>query len=200
MSATPRPSTRPARPAAGTLRRALGRDRNPLCRSADAARSRFTLFLVLCLAASVAAAALTFVHSLDGLRAETRRLAPHRHEVTATLLSPAPDGSTTTVLAPARWPTPPGSTRTGPVTVPTGTEAGETVPLWVDDDGAPAAAPRPDRETVLLAALRGAAVLAVAVTALGLGRTAGHRAFDRRAARSWEADWEKIEPQWTGRR
>ncbi|MEU2632932.1 hypothetical protein ABZ641_39045, partial [Kitasatospora sp. NPDC007106] len=77
------------RPVLRHLRRAAGLDRNPLCRTADRARSRLLVGAVLLAVLSVAAALVTAQVLLHDMRADARRTAEHRHPATATTLAAA---------------------------------------------------------------------------------------------------------------
>jgi hypothetical protein len=188
------------------LRRAVGADRNPLCRSIDRAYSRNAVGLVAALIASVLLALLAGALVLRAQQATARWESAHRHQAMATTLGPATSGGSGTEFgysgdrARAAW-TYPGSARaTGWVEVPPGTPAGRTLPVWLDDAGRPAAAPRTGVMLVGQAALTGIGVLggltSVSVATAGLRS----RVLDRRAASSWEAAWRQVEPQWSGRR
>ncbi|MGW2248708.1 Rv1733c family protein [Kitasatospora sp. NPDC001660] len=195
-------------PAMGTslrqhLRRAAGRDHNPLCRALDRAYSRlvagFALTLLGVLVVATAAAVLV-------VRAETRtaqQVARHRHVVTAVTTGPAVTddlraGSPRT-HAQARW-TYPAGPGTGSVPVPDGTLAGTAVRVGLDDAGHPVGAPKGAAPILSDATLVGLGTAA----ALGLGAEGGfalrRRALERRAEASWDDAWERVEPRWTGRR
>ncbi|MFC5889622.1 hypothetical protein RMN57_01265 [Kitasatospora sp. CM 4170] len=186
----------------GHVRRATGRDHNPLCRPLDRAYSRLVAGAALMVLVGFVLAVVT---ALLVYRAETHdaaRVARHRHVVTAVTTGPAQSDDlrpgSVRQHAPARWtyPVGPGS---GYIPVPSGTVTGTGVPIGLNDAGQPAGAPRPHELIVSDTALVGLGT----VTALGCA-TAGwfaarrHR-LDRRARQSWESAWERIEPGWSGR-
>ncbi|MGF1429516.1 Rv1733c family protein [Kitasatospora sp. LaBMicrA B282] len=184
------------------LRRAFGREENPLCRSVDRARSRLLVSLVAGLAAALAVGVLVAMLLLTGMRAHARQIDRHRHEVTATTLSAAtdtPQRSLWSAQASADWVYPAAHPRSGTIGVPSGTVQGSRVPLWVDDSGTPAAPAQPDSELATAASLYGIGALSAAGTACWIGYCLRRRALDKRAERSWEPDWERVEPLWSGR-
>ncbi|MGA5823796.1 hypothetical protein ACPC54_38820 [Kitasatospora sp. NPDC094028] len=185
------------------VRRAVGRDRNPLCRPLDRAYSRLVsalaLTMLLTLAAATAVALLVY-------RAETHTAqlaARHRHVVTAVTTGPAlPDDSrtgSTRAHAPARWTYPVGP-GTGTIPIADGTPTGTAVPVGLDDTGRPVGAPKPTDLILSDAVLAGLGT----VTVLGFGAEGAfalrRRALDHRAEQGWEVAWEQVEPRWSGRR
>ncbi|MET8703518.1 hypothetical protein ABZW10_32390 [Kitasatospora sp. NPDC004723] len=189
-------------PLRAQLRRACGRDGSPLCRPVDRARSRLALALPLVLVAllAVSAAVSALVY-----RAEThdeREIARHRHAVVATTVGAAVADDLRTggswAHAPARWayPVGPGG---GVVRVTVGAPVGTAVPIQVDDRGVPAVAARDGAVVLSDAGFLGVGT-AVALSSLAVvGFTLRRHALDRRAERSWEPDWERVEPLWTQR-
>ncbi|BFV60655.1 hypothetical protein KCMC57_up57590 [Kitasatospora sp. CMC57] len=182
------------------LRRAFGHERSTVCRAVDRARSRALLGLTLCLLAASVVAAMSALTMLDGLRADAHRLAAHRHQVTATLVTPAPEGPAPTSRATGVWTVPAAPPRTGVIDAPSGTPAGTEVPLWVDDAFLPARPARSDGEMATTVSAQGIGVFAALGGVAWVGYQVRRRALDRRALRSWESDWAAVEPQWSGRR
>ncbi|WP_329560523.1 Rv1733c family protein [Kitasatospora sp. NBC_01266] len=182
------------------LRRAAGRDHNPLCRPADRARSRLGLALAVTLALSVVMGVLLALTLLAGMRAQAHRTALHRHQVTATTLAVA-SGSSVLTTAPVRasWDYPRGDHRTGVIRLAVGTASGAVVPLSVDDAGNPAAPPQPDSRLATTAGMYGLGAFTAAGTIVWTGYAVGRRMLDRRAEQAWEPDWERVEPLWSGR-
>ncbi|MFJ9610403.1 hypothetical protein ACIRS1_29075 [Kitasatospora sp. NPDC101176] len=186
----------------GHLRRAAGRDNNPLCRPLDRAYSRLVtgtaLMVLVAVVLAVVAALLLYRTEAD----DAARAARHWHVVTAVTTGPAqsddPRGSARE-HAPARWtyPVGPGA---GSVPVPDGTTTGTALRVGLNDAGQPLGAPRSNGLIVSDAVLVGLAT----VTTLGFG-TEGwvalrrHR-LDRRSEADWESEWEQVEPGWSGRR
>ncbi|MDH6574523.1 DUF3592 domain-containing protein [Kitasatospora sp. MAP5-34] len=193
---------------AAHLRRAVGREPNPLCRPVDRSRSRLLLSVPLAAALSLALATLVALALLAGMRADARQTAQHRHQVTATTVAAAVDNPVgTTAQAQARWVYPPAGGQTGGQTgghsavidVPSGAVAGTPVAIWVDDSGNPAAPPRPDSELQVSAAIYGLGALSGTLVLVRVGYVARRSALDRRAERAWEPAWELVEPVWSGR-
>ncbi len=125
------------------------------------------------------------------------------HEVRATLLQAAPGWSASgTGTAPdvkARWAAPNGQLRTGPVFVPNGLPAGNTVLVWTDQAGQLMDPPLQPTQVISRAQL--ARVLAVAVLAMALfiAGALAHIVLDRRRLAAWDADWLAKGPNWSRR-
>ncbi|MFF7636122.1 hypothetical protein ACFZB9_23685 [Kitasatospora sp. NPDC008050] len=184
------------------LRRAVGREHNPLCRPVDRARSRLLIALVAAVALSLAVGMVVFLVLLGGARAHARQSALHRHEVTATTLvasTASPTGSPWAAQAQAGWAYPGGDAHTGVIGVPGDTPAGSHLLLWVGDNGIPSTPPEPYGELAAAAALYGLGALAVVDGAAWIGYGIRQKTLERRGEAAWEADWERVEPQWTGR-
>ncbi|WP_033823909.1 hypothetical protein [Kitasatospora sp. MBT63] len=149
------------------IRRAAGREANPLSRHSDVRRSRIAIALTLALAVALALAMLT---ALDVLRIDQRQAryeGQHRHRTIATTVEAAvPDApgartGTGGFHAQAVWQFPPATRGGGPVAVAAAAAAGTEIAVWVDDHGHPASAPLPATEVVTRAVLAGAGVMAV---------------------------------------
>ncbi|MCD0484497.1 hypothetical protein LO771_19365 [Streptacidiphilus sp. ASG 303] len=195
----------PGRPGrAVRLRRALGRDGNPLWRPVDRARTRLaSVVLLLAVVAVALSAAFSWTLYRSDLRAADA-LAAHRHRVAATTLAAAPQDGTWMPGAlgppvPARWHYPAQRTHTAPVPVRSGTPARSTVTVWVDDHGAPAGPLRSSADIVTGAVLAGFAALTGSALLCGSVQAVGRRRIDARTAAAWEREWEQVEPGWSGR-
>ncbi|MCX4803534.1 hypothetical protein OG594_18065 [Streptomyces sp. NBC_01214] len=161
-------------------------------------------FALTCLLAVIAGLALGRAAWTDGHRA-AEDTARHRHTVTATTVGGATlragdrPSSPPLTVATATWSYPSHRTHTEAVPVPAATRSGDTVRVWVDDDGRAAAAP-PDRAHIALnAAAAGAGALAGTVLVGGALVAVRLRIVDAHSARSWETEWAGIEPLWSGR-
>lgn len=184
------------------LRRATGREHNPLCRRTDRARSRLLCGASLALALSLALATAITLVLLRSMESDARQTAPHRHQVTATTLSAAVDDPAQVAAsahAQAAWDYPSASPSSGTVEVPSGTAAGTAVQIWVDDGGAAAAPPRQAADIAVAAAGYGVGALAGLWAAIGIGYVVRRRVLDHRADLAWEPAWEQVEPLWSGR-
>jgi hypothetical protein len=159
----------------------------------------------------VCALALTFpvtllVASTTHARAlaEGRAQSLARQQVDAVLVGepvvgPDPADAPRTSRASAVWHGPSGTEHTGLVPVPAGTEAGATVPVWVDRAGD--LTTRPLDEDGAVAQAAGMAVgtfLLVPALAVGV-HVVLLAALDRRRLRRWAADWAVVEPVWARR-
>ncbi|MFD5432976.1 hypothetical protein ACFWJ4_12520 [Kitasatospora sp. NPDC127067] len=187
----------------GHVRRAVGRDSNPLCRPLDRAYSRVVAGAVLMVLVSFALAAVAAVLVYRAGTYDAQWVAHRRHVVTAVTTGPArpddPRAISAGEHAPAWWtyPVGPGA---GYVPVPDGTATGTAVPVGLNDAGQPIGAPKSNGLIISNAVLVGFG----AVSVLGLGVEGGfvvcRRRLDRRAERGWESGWDQVEPRWSGRR
>ncbi|WP_051711729.1 hypothetical protein [Streptomyces sp. NRRL S-350] len=198
----------PRRPAShtslrGHVRRATGRDHNPLCRPLDRAYSRLAAGAALMVLAAFVVAALVALLVYGSETHDAQRAARHRHVVTAVTTGPAqsddPRAGSAREHAPARWTYPVGP-GTGSVPVPDGTGPGTVVPVGLDDGGQPVGAPRSNGLVVSDAVLAGLGTATVLGSGTGGWYALRRRGLDRRAERSWESAWEQVEPRWSGRR
>ncbi|MFG2305383.1 hypothetical protein [Actinacidiphila glaucinigra] len=142
------------------------------------------------------------VHRAERAQALAER--GHRHLVAGTALAASgpvfhEHGMGSLPPASAGWEYPRGRRHTGRVPVGRPVEAGDRIRIWVDDRGAPAPEPRST------AGARGAA-LVLGVTSFLLWSSLAwgvHRAVAalalRGRLRSWEREWERVEPVWSGR-
>ncbi|MFD6230329.1 hypothetical protein ACFWFZ_26195 [Streptomyces sp. NPDC060232] len=185
--------------------RTAGAGANPLRRKADRTRSRLhAAFAVACLLAAICGIAAGRADWADGSRA-AETLARHRHIVTATAVGatsyrtgPGPS-ERPVVVAPVTWHFPADRRHADTVPVPAQTRKGDTVPVWVDDRGEAATAPPGTADLALRAFGLGTVVLTGITLLAGALVRVGIRVVDARSARAWEAEWEDVEPVWTGR-
>lgn len=129
------------------------------------------------------------------------------HAVSAVLTEDAPrtppvtaDGTGgDTVWAAARWTGVDGRAHTGRSEVEPAAEAGTRVTVWTGRTGELVARPPAPAESTLQAAAAGAlAALGAGGTAWAGGRLARSR-LDRRRLADWEAEWQRVGPQWRKR-
>ncbi|MFJ8625080.1 hypothetical protein ACIRD3_19845 [Kitasatospora sp. NPDC093550] len=128
----------------GHLRRAVGRDRNPLCRPLDRAYSRLVAGAALMVLVTLVLAAVTALVVYRAEADDAAQAARHRHVVTAVTTGPAlsddPRAGSAREHAPARWTYPVGP-GTGSIPVPDGTATGTALPVGLNDAGHPVGAP-----------------------------------------------------------
>ncbi|MFJ8160082.1 hypothetical protein ACIRBY_04035 [Streptomyces sp. NPDC096136] len=178
---------------------------HPLRRGADRIRTLLhAAFVLACLVAVVCGVAVGRAAWNDGSRAADS-IARHRHDVRAVTVGrttyragDGPSGAPVTV-APATWHYPAGRTRTGAVPVPVGTREGDTVRVWVDDTGGAAGAPPGAMDIGLEASGLGMGASTGILLVSGVLVRFGLRTVDARNSRSWETEWEGVEPLWSGR-
>ncbi|MBW5480546.1 Rv1733c family protein [Streptomyces bambusae] len=185
--------------------RTRGPGTNPLRRKADRTRSRLrAAFAVACLIAVICGVAVARATWTTSSRA-AEAVAGHRHVVTATTVGGTsyhagdrPSERTVTV-ARATWRYPADRAHTHTVPVPADTRKGDPVRVWVDDLGNPAAAPPGTAERALEAFGLGTMAAGAILLVSGVLVRVSLRIVDVRSARAWEAEWEDVEPRWTGR-
>jgi hypothetical protein len=186
--------------------RRLGFARNPLRRRSDLIEAWLlpaAIVAFLILGPLLSSAAGAWVRSgNDAVRHEQRSW----HTVQAVLLQPAPGPmmsdnglNSWLVWTRAQW-TADGHTRTGQIPAPSGTSAGDTVPVWLDRAGrveVPAATAAQVGAQVSVAALTTVTALVILLAGLVL---VIRRILDRRRLSGWETAWLSVGPQWTRQR
>ncbi|WP_314225030.1 Rv1733c family protein [Streptomyces zaehneri] len=174
---------------------------NPLKRVSDTfecwLRRVLTVVLVLGLPAAAISAGLTAYEASMGT---VRVQRAERHQVTARLTaSVRSDDDWAKRAARVHWTDGKGVTRTGAALVKPGTPEGAPVRVWVNRDGTVVAPPM----STLNARTSGwfVGVMAAFGVAVGTyGAWAGTRlVLDRRRYARWDAEWDLVEPQWSGR-
>ncbi|MEV7358866.1 hypothetical protein [Kitasatospora sp. NPDC091276] len=185
------------------VRRATGRDGNPLCRPVDRAYSRLVAGLALTMLATFVLASVAALLVFGAETHTAQQVARHRHVVTAVTTGAARSddlrAGNPQAHAPARWtyPVGPGG---GVVPVPEGTVAGTAVATGLNDAGNPVGAPKAATEILSDAALVGLGTVFVLGLAAEGGFALRRHTLDRRAEEDWEPAWEQVEPLWSGRK
>lgn len=187
----------------------VGPDRGAatLRRTSDVVQSWLTAILFVVLLLGVPAAALAtgrLVYRSDMETARTQ--SAQRHQITARLTADADPGAvqgvadgTAKVAVPVRWTDEDGRSRTATTSVTPGTPAGTTVRLWVDREGTVTTAPMSPSNVVASAWVAAVMTACVAVAGGVAARAALVQVLDRRRYAQWEAEWDLLEPQWSGR-
>jgi hypothetical protein len=128
--------------------------------------------------------------------------AAHSQQTVAELTRDAPvsateeNSSAGKVRVAATWYAPDGPRRQGDIQVTPGARAGQSVPLWIDHDGQPAATPADPAEIQEQASVIAVmAVLLWVLLVVVLRRFAGW-ALERRRMASWGREWECVGPRW----
>jgi hypothetical protein len=144
------------------------------------------------------AAVVVGIGTFDDAAEEQRSGAPPRTLVAATVLETAPMLTIDRVAAdvPARWTGPDGRPKTGIVTVPAGTFAGDEIPIWVDHSGAPVPAPPPQLRAAIKGLVGGLSVLVAGGTVLAALWLFVRRATAAANARQWGREWATVAPRW----
>jgi hypothetical protein len=186
--------------AARVVRR-LHSGRNQLRRPIDRAESLVMggLAIAFLIAAPLAAAVAAQAAYDAGARiAQTEKA--HWHQVPAVLLSSTVvpgDGYLPSVVA--MWTAPNGTVRTGMVPAPAIARVGARVNVWVDAAGWQTGQPlrlTQVRGQMLLAAIFAPLILGMVLLCAG---QLAHYLLQRQRLASWDAEWQTVEPQWSGR-
>ncbi|WP_053650759.1 hypothetical protein [Streptomyces sp. XY431] len=204
MNSTHRPEGPPA-PPCGHLRRALGRERNPLGRTLDLSRSRAVVLTALgvVLAGLLGAGAFAVRLTVEQQRTAVATAVLHHVEALvegsvrkaeSTVL-----GGRTVYRADATWNFPTDRSNTGVIDVPRKTEPGATIGIWVDRNGRPAATPPSTADLVADAVCLGLFFFGLLSALAAAGLFARLSVLDRRADRAWTRSWARLEPVWSGR-
>ncbi|MET9762440.1 hypothetical protein ABZ016_25875 [Streptomyces sp. NPDC006372] len=178
--------------------------KNPLRRRSDRIEAWIVLVARVLAVLGGVLVGLAAAGATDGALAAQRAEA---HAVPAVLTQQAPktpqvstDGSDgDTVWATVRWTGPEGGAHTGRTEVEPAAAAGTRVTVWTDRTGALVDAPLSPTESMFQAAATG--LLAGSGTAVAVwagGRLARAR-LDRRRLAAWDAEWERVGPQWRKR-
>jgi hypothetical protein len=189
----------------GRFARGRRLDRNPLRRASDRAETALLAVLLagfLAGAPFAAQAAGGWVHAVAQRQQAAQESS--RYQVPAVLLTTASpdlrDGQAVPAYeARARWTAPDGATKTSDITVPSGTQAGTTVRIWITRDGAASQPPLLDSQVWGDAAFAEAgAVITLALAAAGTGALA-RRSLDKRRMAAWDEEWRSAGPRWSTR-
>jgi hypothetical protein len=170
------------------------RGRDPLVRTTDRIEALVFVLVVLVslLAIPIAAAVGTAVY--DSRRQAYAEQTHTHHTVTATVTDvPASQQilRTGTTTVPARW-TAGGEEHTGAVKAPSTTKTGDTIEIWVDNNGAQVPAPTPTTRAAAEAAM-GALVIWISVAATTATLFTVTRAVcDRIRLTGWQHDLDSL--------
>ncbi|WP_435581796.1 Rv1733c family protein [Amycolatopsis thermoflava] len=176
----------------------------PLVRPWDRWEARLLVVAILLAVAAVPLAGLL----VSGVYARQSELAREqqadRTQVTAVVLADAgafvaggPAVQVTEV--PALWRLPDGTERSGPVSVPAGTDQGTRLPIWIDGAGEPVPPPLSAFSALSIALGVGLLGWLGVVLVLTLAVLAVHLALDRVRAAAWAREWETLSQGRSGR-
>lgn len=129
-----------------------------------------------------------------------RAQSAERQQVGARVMSVSEDaGRTVKAQAQVRWTDSRGTVRTVTVLVKPDTSEGSTVRVWVDRGGTVVGPPLTGTRAVTDGwFVGGMAVISVATGAF-VTRAGIRHVLDRRRFAQWDAEWDLVEPMWTGR-
>ncbi|MFD4660649.1 hypothetical protein ACFWP2_34125 [Kitasatospora sp. NPDC058444] len=205
MTAVPGPAGPvPHRRRRDHLRRAFGRDGNPLVRPIDRSRSRVLLLTALGIGLALLFGAGAAADRFASVRHRESTTAARLHDVQAVTLAPAqrridPGTGRTRYEAEAAWTSPDGRGTTGTVSVPGSTATGSAVGIRVDDTGRPVPPPPGTIRAAADAACLGFLAFGGLTTLLIAGLSIRLMLLDRRADEAWQRSWSSFEPRWSGR-
>ncbi len=178
------------------LRRTAVAGRCPLARPTDRVQGALLILAtLLALVASAFAVLLGIgIQAAEGKRAEDETAS--RYEAAATLLADGPSlvaGRAAAVgdtqPTDATWVSRDGARHHGRVEAATGTEAGNTVPIWLDATGSPVAAPLSAPAALIDAVVIATGLAAGAMFVLALLYRAAVFLLDRVRYAGWDRDW-----------
>jgi hypothetical protein len=188
--------------------RCLGWDGNPLRRRADRVEAWLTVVLAATFLLVGPVAAWRAGHAVYREELAAARVADDGHvrisailEQDAALTYSGSEGSPP-VQNPvwASWRRPDGIRQRGRIVPDAPAPAGTAVPVWTDASGNLIAAPRTESD------IRQTGVSVAFVVLLGVLAVCGgacwllRRLADHRRMASWQREWTRVEPRWTGRR
>ncbi|MFI1169347.1 hypothetical protein ACH4UM_38750 [Streptomyces sp. NPDC020801] len=126
-----------------------------------------------------------------------------RHPATAVLVrEEQPGGSVrlgTTddrVMGTVRWTTPDGTRHEDRTLVEPSLKSGDRIVVWVDPHNRVTVQPPTPAQTTTQAAATGVVASCAVTGAAAGGYYAVRAALDRRRARAWDTEWQKVGPQW----
>jgi hypothetical protein len=182
--------------------RYLHPDHNPLRRQVDRTHARIVIaFTAVTMTSGPLVAAVVAHAAYDaGLRAEHHQAAT-RHPVEATVLSVpssafrfSADKKTT-----VRWHDATGALRSGAVPIRGSDEPGFRRTIWLDQAGRTTSQPNSHTHTVVDAVATSVTSVSALCLLLGMTYLLLERRLDRRRSASWEQEWIRVAPRWTGR-
>ncbi|MGW1024612.1 Rv1733c family protein [Streptomyces sp. NPDC002577] len=187
--------------------RAPGRGTNPLRRTSDRLRSWCArILLVIAVVGIPIAGVTTGLMSYESRMRVAQTENAARHPVDARLVANAPEAVPTgdgadpaRVPAQVRWTGSDGTEHNGTAQVKPATAAGTTIRLWVDGRDRITPAPTTPGQAVLSGCTSGVTVSAAAIVTAVLAWKGFTRLLDRRTYAQWDAEWERVEPDWSRR-
>ena len=186
----------------GRVLRRAGLDRNPLRRFSDRVESVVVVLTVLCALGAVPPALLagTTAHErLGSSAAAYRATAVLEHDAPSVVMTSELLAMSTGAKVRGQWTAADGAPRSGEVFAPTGARAGTEVPVWLDAAGTPIRPPLSGSALMWMSALVTLGVLVIVCGVCGLVYGVVRVVLDHRRLAAWEAEWERVERDWTRR-
>lgn len=181
--------------------------RNPLARPADRAEATLRMVLVALWLSALPIVAVVGAQVRQDVSSIAASQQHSRLTTTAQLLADAPDLTyddqglqlAGQVEVSARWVAPDGSERIGEVPAAPGGRSGDRLSIWVDRAG-DVTEPPVDPATIVVLIITVTTLIAMAWGGLlAAAHLIVRRRLDRRRFAGWDAQWQRIEPLWSGR-
>ncbi|MFJ2946887.1 hypothetical protein ACIO8H_04455 [Streptomyces sp. NPDC087226] len=174
---------------------------NPLIRTSDRVEFwlRRVLMVVLVVGLPVAGLVVgraTFESSVRTARTQSAE----RQQVGARVVSISENvGRAAKEQAKVRWTDDSGAARMSTALLEPGMTEGATVRVWVDRDGTVTAPPLTRRQALTNGWFTGGFTVVGVTAGVFLTRAGTRLVLDRRRYARWDAEWDLVEPEWTGR-
>lgn len=167
----------------------------------DAVAWLLASFAMLILFAAVAAGIAGSATGIEQARVEGAERVPVR----AVLLEsadvvPMPDGAPIPDRVPARWPGRGDEEVTGDVHIGLPLPAGARIVIWLDKEGNVVQPPMTSATAVATGVMDGVGVAVIGWGGLLAAWLAVRRATAACNSAAWEHEWERVEPEWSGRK
>lgn len=166
----------------------------------DAVAWLLSVVAVLGLGVALVVGLSAFAAGMERARVESATRIP----VGATLVADAPLASDSFTGMPlvqvpstVTWTAPDGTRRVGTATVGVGTRAGATISVWLTGDSEMTSAPATPAGAVGLGVATGLAVLVMDACVIAAAWPAARRVTLALNVRTWEREWERVEPLWS---
>ncbi|WP_460955408.1 Rv1733c family protein [Parasphingorhabdus pacifica] len=180
---------------------------NPLRRAVDRVTALATVALLLGIVLAVPASAVVGNRIFEDQARMAEAEAARRHQVVAVVRGPAefsPAGSgrqhqAPSARVPVRWTGSDGSTHLGDIRASPGSEVGDPVPIWVNEEEDIVPPPRTDGQVMATAVVVAATIMLGTQLLCALAIAVVRWLADVRARRAWHREWEIVQPVWTRR-
>jgi hypothetical protein len=181
--------------------RLLHAGHNPLVRGWDRLESVILLIAILVALVALPVAGALGSHTYAQQKQVAATETVTRHPATAVLTVDAPTETVTPHGVPVRgraevaavWRIADGRERVGTVPAERGTGAGTTVPIWLDDNGQPVAAPTTPGSALMTAVSAAVLTWVAFVTVIAAGFASLRFWLDRMRYARWQREWVRLD-------